>query len=183
MFLFVFLLFFSAGFYTYLHFATMLRYVTAFISFSRNDVCVCFLFIYFVHSKWDSLPKSFFNIWQSENERWGIVATLCDRKIWDGSHGAAGRAACWQVADEHTGPGTGRAGTGGAEGQREMLASLVKNVVGFKVRRANVSISSSHSITAERGVKTNIYIYDCFVFFKNDRLNNNVLSPYIVLLR
>lgn len=41
MFLFVFLLFFSAGFYTYLHFATMLRYVTAFISFSRNDVCVC----------------------------------------------------------------------------------------------------------------------------------------------
>lgn len=146
-------------------------------------MCVCFLFIYFVHSKWDSLPKSFFNIWQSENERWGIVATLCDRKIWDGSHGAAGRAACWQVADEHTGPGTGRAGTGGAEGQREMLASLVKNVVGFKVRRANVSVSSSHSITAERGVKTNIYIYDCFVFFKNDRLNNNVLSPYIVLLR
>lgn len=44
----------------------------------------------------------------------------------------AGRAACWQVADEHTGPGTGRAGTGGASGHREMLASLVKNVVGFK---------------------------------------------------
>lgn len=55
---------------------------------------------------------------------------------------AAGRAACWQVADEHTGPGTGRAGTGGAEGQREMLASLVKNVVGFKVSRANVSLSA-----------------------------------------
>lgn len=66
---------------------------------------------------------------------------------------AAGRVACWQVADEHTGPGAGRVGTGGAEGQREMLASLVKNVVGFEVRRANVSISSSHSITAERGAE------------------------------
>ncbi len=64
---------------------------------------------------------------------------------------AAGRAACWQVADEHTGPGTGRAGTDGASGQREMLASLVKNVVGLKVTRAKVSVSSSHSITAERG--------------------------------
>lgn len=46
---------------------------------------------------------------------------------------AAGRAACWQVADEHTGPGTGRAGTDGSSGQGEMLASLVKNVVGFRV--------------------------------------------------
>ena len=45
---------------------------------------------------------------------------------------AAGRAACWQVADEHTGPGTGRTGTDGASGQGEMLAGLVKNVVGLK---------------------------------------------------
>lgn len=66
---------------------------------------------------------------------------------------AAGCAACWQVADEHTGPGTGRAGTDGVSGQREMLASLVKNVVGFKGTKANVSVSSSHSITAERGIE------------------------------
>lgn len=40
---------------------------------------------------------------------------------------AAGRAACWQVADEHTGPGTGRAGTEWASEQGEMLASPVKS--------------------------------------------------------
>lgn len=48
---------------------------------------------------------------------------------------AAGRAACWQVADEHTGPGTGRAGTDGPQGHGERLASPVKNVVGFKKSR------------------------------------------------
>lgn len=62
----------------------------------------------------------------------------------------AGRAACWQVADEHTGPGTGRAGTDGPQGHGERLASPVKNVVGFKKAGASVSVSSSHSIIADR---------------------------------
>lgn len=46
---------------------------------------------------------------------------------------AAGRTACWQVPDEHTGPGTGRVGTDGASGHGEMLVGLVKNVVGFQI--------------------------------------------------
>lgn len=47
---------------------------------------------------------------------------------------AAGRAACWQVADEHTSPGRGRAGTDAPQGHGEMLLSPVKMscVVGFK---------------------------------------------------
>lgn len=45
---------------------------------------------------------------------------------------AAGRAACWQVADEHTSPGRGRAGTDAPQGHGEMLVSPVKTMVGFK---------------------------------------------------
>lgn len=57
-----------------------------------------------------------------------------------------------QVADEHTGPGTGRAGTDGAEGQREMRASLVKNVVGFKREQGQCFRQSFHH-SGERQIR------------------------------
>ena len=63
--------------------------------------------------------------------------------------GLRGARPAGRLLMEHTGPGTGRAGTDGAEGQREMLASLVKNVVGFEVSRANVSVSSGAVIPSQ----------------------------------
>lgn len=63
---------------------------------------------------------------------------------------AAGRAACWQVADEHTGPGTGRAGTDGPQGHGERLASPVKNVVGFRGQCFRQQQSFHHSRQKEK---------------------------------